>query len=274
MVAEFQATGLHLWTETEGVLFTQPNQITYALGGANSDQSCLDANWVQTTAPNAMATGTTVVGLASTAGIAAGDNIGIMLATNGLFWTTVAGAPSGGSVTLGAALPGPTNVNAIIVDYAPAYKLTRPLRIMGARRFYLPSLIETPLIQMARLDYRNLPDKTTTGTITQYFYDPQLVTGRNWLWPAPPDSLSAMKCTFQQSLWDFAQASDTPDFPQEWTNALSWNLAEELAPEYGVGAARMQVIAAKAAKSLAIVQGWDREPESVLLGVNFDQMGG
>ena len=273
MVAEWQATGLHLWTETEGVLFTQPNQISYSLGGTNTDFSCTDANWVQTAlSANAPAAATSIP-LASTAGINSGDNIGILLYTNALFWTTVTAPPSGGAVTIATGLPSPVNVGSIVVDYAPAYQFTRPLRIMDARRFYLPSGIETPLIRMARLDYRDLPDKPSTGTITQYFYDPQLAIGKNWLWPAPPDSLSAMKFTAQTALLDFANASDTPDFPQEWLNALAWNLAEELAPEYGVGQQRMGVIAAKAAKSLEIVQGWDREPESVYFGVNFDQTG-
>lgn len=42
MVAEWQGDGIHLWTETEGVLFLQPGQINYTLGGTNTDQSCLD----------------------------------------------------------------------------------------------------------------------------------------------------------------------------------------------------------------------------------------
>ena len=271
MVAEWQATGLHIWKETEGVLFTQPNQIKYQFGGTNTDQACTDANWVQTSVQSSVSVGATALPLTSASGISSGDNIGVMLQTNQLFWTTVNGAPSGNTVTLTAPLPSAVSNGQVVVDYAPAYKMTRPLRVVDARRYYLSSAIETPLTRQARLDYRDLPNKTTTGTITTYFYDPQLGAGYAWLWPAPPDSLSAMKFTYMQSIGDFLNASDTPDFPQEWLNALSWNLAEELAPEYGVGPQRMQVIAAKAQKSLGIVQGWDREPESVFLGVNFDQ---
>lgn len=271
MVAEWQATGLHLWTETEGIVFLQPNQINYNLGGTNTDQSCFDNSWVLTSATVQPAQGATTLTLASVTGIASGNNIGVILSNNALFWTTVSGAPSGLVVTLASPLPLAANANPFVACYAPANKMPRPLRIIDARRFYIPSLIETPLIRMARLDYRDMPNKTTTGTISSFFYDPQLGTGVNWVWPAPPDSNSAMKCTFLQQIGDFMSASDTPDFPQEWLNALSWNLAEELAPEYGVGQFRMTTIASKAAKSLEIVQGWDREPESLYAGVNFEQ---
>jgi hypothetical protein len=273
LVAGWQATGLHVWTETEGVLFTQPTQISYSLGGTNTDQACTDANWTQGALVSAAGQGATSISLVSTAGFGAGDNIGVMLATNTLFWTTVSGAPANGIVNLAAALPLQANLNAIVVDYPVANKLTRPLRIPNARRFYLPSLIETELTVSSRLDYRDLPNKYTGGTITTFFYDPQQTIGKFWAWPAPQDSLSAMKFTYLQALGDFSNASDTPNFPQEWTNALTWGLADELVPEYGVGQARAQKIAQKAAYWLEIVQGWDREPESMLFGVDFDQSG-
>jgi hypothetical protein len=272
LIAGWQATGLHVWKETEGILFLQPNQIKYSIGGTNTDQSCFDANWVGTTTSGVINQGSTIVPLTSVAGISSGDNIGITLSTtNGLFWTTVDGAPSGSTVTLAAPLPAAVNSSANVVDYAPAYKLPRPLRIPDARRYYLSSQIDTPLITMSRLDYRDLPNKTTPGTVTGHFYDPQLNIGIENVWPAPPDSLSAVRFTFYQQIYDFQTAADTPDFPQEWVNALTWGLADEIAPEYGVGQVRMAKIQEKAAYWLDVVQGWDREPESFYLGVNFDQ---
>lgn len=271
LVAGWQATGIHLWKETEGILFLQPNQIRYSLGGTNADQSCFDANWVGPTTTGVINQGATVVPLSSVAGISSGDNIGVTLSTNVLFWTTVSGAPSGSNVTLAAPLPASVSSGAYVIDYAPAYKLPRPLRIPDARRYYISSQIDTPLITMSRLDYRDMPNKTTRGTISSHFYDPQLNIGIENVWPAPPDSLSAVRFTFYQQIYDFQTAADTPDFPQEWINALTWNLADELAPEYGVGQVRMAKIQEKAAYWLDVVQGWDREPESFYLGVNFDQ---
>lgn len=269
MVAAWQASGLHLWAEAEATLFLQPGQIQYSLGGSAADNATLSSAWTQATLTANAAAGDTSVQVSSISGMTAGDNFGVMLPSNAIFWTTVSGAPAGTTVNLAMPLPVAVNNGTFVFDYTA--RIVRPLRIIDARRYYIQSQIDTPMIRMARLDYREMPNKTTQGTITQYFYDPQLVTGFVWIWPAPPDSRSAMKFTWMRPIDDFSTAADTPDFPQEWINALVWNLAEEIGPEYDIPAQRLGVIAAKAQKALDLVSGWDREPESVFLGVNFDQ---
>ena len=271
-VAGLQATGIHLWSQTEGVLFLQPNQISYLLGGTTSAKACFDNQWVYTTTNGVINQGATSMPVASVAGISVGDNFGVTLSTNAMQWTVVTGVnPTTLTVSFTPALTAATSSNAYVVDYPPSAQLPRPMRITDARRYYVSSQIDTPLIRMSRLDYRDLPNKTTTGTISSFFYDPQLTSGVMWAWPAPPDSLSAIRFTFHQQIYDFVNANDTPDFPQEWTNCLTWNLAKEIAPEYGVGQARYEVIVARAQETYDLVQGWDREPESLYLGVNFEQ---
>lgn len=285
LVAGWQATGIHVWAETEGIIFTQPGQIRYALGGTNADYACTDVSWVQTSLSVGNIAGATNLAMTSVKGLTSGniagpginvgDYIGIMLSTNVLYWTTVSAVTSSpAAITIaGPGLPTSAAVNAIVVSFPVINKMGRPLRVLDARRFYLPSLIETQLTRSARLDYRDLPDKTTGGTITMYFFDPQETTAYAWAWPAPQDSLSAIKFTFMRALGDFTSPSDTPDFPQEWTNPLTWCLADELVPEYGVGQVRAGYISKKAEYWLDVVQGWDREPESSFFGVDFDQSG-
>jgi hypothetical protein len=201
-----------------------------------------------------------------------------MLSTNTLFWTTVNGAPSGGAVTLASALPSAVAAGSIVVDYAPASKLSRPLRVLDGRRFDLQSLLETPLIRSARLDYRDLPNKQNQGVITEFFYDAQVGNSGSWygkafmwVWPAPQDSLSAIKFTHLRPIGSFSNASDIPDFPQEWVNPLTWLTAKEVAPEYNVPDRLFAKIEKRANDAFANVQGWDREDESVFFGVNFEQ---
>lgn len=287
MVSAWQATGLHLWAESEAVLFLQPGQIQYSLGGTNRDNCSLDSQPNQTNQTtlvfNAAAVATTII-VQSTLGFQNGDAIGIVLADNSTFWTTITSFVPGdwnadwnndfdtvspGTVNLATGLPSPVAAGSLVFDYGS--KIVRPLRIINARRHYWQSGLDTPMIRQSRLDYREMPNKTTEGTITQYFYDPQLTTGYVWIWPAPPDSLSAMKFTWMRPINDFASSNETPDFPQEWINAITWGLAEEIAPEYDIPAQRLGVIAAKAATALDLVSGWDREPESLFLGVSFDQ---
>jgi hypothetical protein len=57
------------------------------------------------------------------------------------------------------------------------------------------------------------------------------------LWPLPTStevSAYTLQLTYQRPFEGFTAAGETTDFPQEWQNALIYNLAAELAPEYGV----------------------------------------
>jgi hypothetical protein len=267
LVSEWQATGLHLWKESEGVLFLQPGQIKYGLGGSATDQSAITSTINASTTTAAVSAGN-VIPVASVTGIVNGDNFGVMLASNILFWSTVTSIV-GLNVHLAAPIPSAVNANAQTYDYTT--RIIRPLRIIDARRYYIPSNIETPLNIMSRLDFREMPNKMSTGPINQFFYDPQLSTGFFWSWPAPPDSLSKVNFTWMEPIFNFNTAADQPDFPVEWYNCLVWNLAKEIMLEYDIPIQRAQAIQIRAKESFDLVSGFDREPESFFFGVNFDQ---
>lgn len=304
MISGWQASGIHVWKEKEATLFLQPNQYMYGmgvsagglgggfspgfnigfqtgLGFAGTSNVCNSLAFFNLQTTNVViAAGTNVIPLTTTpAAIAVGDNFGVMMSNNQLFWSFIQSI-AGNLVTIVQPLPQTVNGNAQVFDYAPlnasssSCAIYRPLRVLNVRRILWSSLIETMVIPMARLDYRNLPNKNNTGEVTQYFYDPQLTNGQFWAWPNPVDSLSGLNFTYMEPIYDFNTAADYPDFPQEWIRALGWNLAEEIKLEYDVGGERAQTIAQKAAESLDLVSGWDREPESFFIGVNFDQTTG
>jgi hypothetical protein len=268
LVSEWQATGLHLWKESEGVLFLQPGQIKYGLGGSTTDQSAITSTIKESLTTAAVVQGSQAIPVASTSGILVGDNFGVMLFNNVLFWSTVSSIV-GVTVNIAAPLPAPVNVNAQTFDYTT--RIIRPLRLLSARRYYIPSNIETPLMLMSRLDFRDLPNKFNRGPVNECFYDPQLSTGYLWSWPAPPDSLSKVNFTWMEPIFNFNTAADQPDFPVEWFNCLVWNLAKELMLEYDVPQARAQMIQIRAKETFDLVSTFDREPESLFFGVNFDQ---
>lgn len=141
-------------------------------------------------------------------------------------------------------------------DFATA----RPLRISSARLSI--SSVETPLMEMSRQEYFDLPVKTTAGRPSGYYYDPQLSLGKIYLWPVVASGITAtVKFTYQRSLEDFDASGDEPDFPQEWLECLAYNLAVRLAPKFG--ATISQEVAGIALESLDDLMGWDREPASV-----------
>lgn len=308
LVASWQASGLHIWKEKEATLFLQPGVYQYSLGSNNTTNVAPAKNVVNITlGSSSIAAGATVVVVSSwdgpyyqpannysstfsdfnadfnsdfggTVPLSVGDSFGVMMANNQLFWTTVAAA-SGFQITLSDPLPGPVNGSAqaftypnLVAGTSASCAIYRPLRVLNVRRILWSSLIETMTTPLSRIDYRNMPNKTTPGIVTQYYYDPQLTSGQFWAWPCPQDSLNGLNFTYMEPIFDFNTAADYPDFPQEWVNALVWNLANEIGIEYDLGGERAARIEKRAMESLDLVSGWDREPESFYLGVNWDQM--
>lgn len=275
MVKEWDTLGIHLWTESEGILFLQPNQIQYSMGPSATDFATQTnpPNFVQTSLAAIAAFGATSVTVASAANILVNDNIGIQCDNGAFQWTTVVSAnTSTNVVTIASGLTdSASSVGLTVFDYTSV--ILRPLRIVDARRYNILSQIETPMIKLSRLDYRDLPNKTSSGTPTSYFYDPlggATPFGIMYIWPAPNPVADAIRFTWYRQIQDFDNPGDQPDFPQEWINPIVWNLAVEIAPEYDIPPQRFQLLKQEATEKLERVFGWDREPESVYFGPALD----
>jgi hypothetical protein len=190
----------------------------------------------------------------------------------------VANADGTQTLTLNPPLVQPLNSGALAFSYVQTPP--RPLRIVAGRRYIYQNATsgigigtsnEVPLVPMSRLDYAAMPDKSTTGTVTQYFYDPQdNPLGVVYCWPTPADDTAALKFTAQRPLQDINVLTNLVDFPQEWINTLTWNLAKELGPEYDVVGDRWAIIKEMAESSFQMASTWDRETGSVLFGVAYD----
>lgn len=272
MVKAWQGSGLHVWCEEEVILFLQANQVQYQIGAGSPDHVALYQQVTQNSLASLAAGGATSVVLESATGMSAGDNFGVQLDAGTNFWTTISGAPAGNTVTLAAALPSQASAGAIVFDYATP--LARPLRVMQGRRINYSSKIETPIQMWARLDYQQQPNKYTPGVTTAFFYDPQTgqgaysaPTGLMNVWPEPSDVTFGMRFTAQRPIQDIASLVNVPDFPVEWNACLKWNLALELAPEFGVPAEQATIIQAQATKYFGMASRWDVESESFLFGV-------
>lgn len=108
-------------------------------------------------------------------------------------------------------------------------------------------LIESPpydtqiqVIQRAKIDFNLLPFGST-GMPVSFTYQPGINVGTLSVWPTPDISVpvgTQLFVTYQRPIEVFDAAANTPDFPQEWGNALIYNLAVSLADEYGIAADR------------------------------------
>lgn len=285
MIKEWMALGIHVWTEEEALLFFQQGQTIYELGGTGAggtgQDNCCDANaavLMQVASP--VSAGATSVTLNTTVApngtaLASGNYFGIVLDSGAAFWTTVNGTPVSNVVTLANPIPAGASAAAQNNAFGYATKIVRPLKIPAARRIaYQGSQngpILTPMIVFSRREYMDLPQPLNSGITTQVFYTPQLVSGLFYAWPTPQDANSGARFTWYRPLQDLAAPNNTVDFPQEWVNPIMWNLAQEMAPEFDVPPPRWQMITTMAAAKLDRSQSYDREPEPILFGMDYNQ---
>ncbi|MBB2205616.1 hypothetical protein HLH27_11385 [Gluconacetobacter takamatsuzukensis] len=257
MVQGWQVSGLHVWAQTEGVLFLQAGQGKYAIGATSADHA--SQGFVQGQLGGAAAAGAVVLSGVSGGGFAVGNPVGVVLGDGTAFWSVIA-AVSAGGVTLAQPLPSSAGAGALVVSYATAF--ARPLRVIGARVVDLGSGVETPLIPMSRLDYANLSGKAVPGgNPAQFFYDPQLELGALSVYPAPASGLSVVKFTAQRQLVAFETLASVPDFPPEWLAALRFGLAVEIAAEYDCPAEKLAGLKQAFDEKFAVVTRWDSEAQ-------------
>ncbi|HKR17722.1 hypothetical protein [Rhizorhapis sp.] len=149
------------------------------------------------------------------------------------------------------------------------YTLTpKPLRVIEVRRRVTSSGIDTPLNDLARQDYLEQPNKASQATPISFYYDPRSTAGTLYLWPTASTAVAAamtLELTEIRPIEDFDSTADDADFPNEWMQALSYGLAEQLALKYGVTPDIRSEISARAGLYKAQLEAWDTEPASLFL---------
>lgn len=265
-VKALQADGVHIWKTEELVLFLDTTSQSYDLG-STGDRVCRAAVLDTTTIGADEAAGQTSLTVASITGIANADTIGIVLDDGTMHWTTVNGAPSGTTVVVTSALPSAAASGKSV--YAFPSKAVRPLRILSAR-VKTDSTNENPMALMGREDYFDISNKSSTGVPSQFFYNPTLTDGKFYIYPVASDATDYINLTAAMPFDDFDSADNNPDLPAEWTNALIWGLASEIAIEYGVDDSTYIKIQEKAAYWLDKASQMNTEDASVIFMPNFD----
>lgn len=156
------------------------------------------------------------------------------------------------------------------------YTLTSPfpLRIQSVRRRHTDDTIDTPLREMSRQEYFDLPTKSSnSGTPVAYYFDPQRASGVLYVWPPPSTTVAAdntLRLTYLRRIEDMDSTTDDLDMPQEWLDSIVWLLADDLETEYPVNDARLaQKIERKAAQAKADLDWWDTEGTSIYFQPEF-----
>jgi hypothetical protein len=126
----------------------------------------------------------------------------------------------------------------------------------------------------SRIDYSFQTNKDNSGQVTGYFFDPKLGFSEFHTWVTPGDADQAVQMTVQLPLTTYTDLTTIDTFPDEWQNAIRYNLAVEIWPEHSErraavkGDYSIQLVKGLADEKLMIARAWDREPESVMFGVS------
>lgn len=230
MIKAWQQQGFHLWKRQEVVVFLNQSQQSYSLGPSSSDAEWCDSDdFVYTNLNGAHASGATTLTVDSTSSMAVSDRIGIELTAGTRQWTTILSIPSSTSLTIATALTGAASDNGTVFTYTN--RPQRPLEVIHARRAVYNGS-DVPVSVEALNEYFDTPNKSSSGTVTFVAYKPTLTSGVLYVWQTSNSVKNVVKLTVQAPLADLDSGSGTPDFPIEWAEALTFNLAVRLEPTY------------------------------------------
>lgn len=113
------------------------------------------------------------------------------------------------------------------------------------------SLVDIPMRLISRQEYNVLGNKSTTGNPIQMYFQPNRDDTTVYLFPTPDSNTAGNNTIYlvaQRPFQDFDSATDTPDFPQEWYEAVLYGLAQRLAGLYNIDVETRKMIAAEAAQ--------------------------
>lgn len=170
------------------------------------------------------------------------------------------------------------SLNPHTIGSGGTFSTTRPVRIDRASIIRAAAAgTETPLALLSDAEWQTTPNKTDTGTPAALWVETAHPLAKLWLHPIPSAADTLVLYTWQQ-LGRFASASETVDLPPGYQRALRFNLAAELAGEYGVALSAEN--ASIAAESKATLKRMNAKPsylrcdDAVLGAGGFNLVGG
>lgn len=143
------------------------------------------------------------------------------------------------------------------VGPAGDYGMTRPVKIVPGCSVSMLGVDYGLEILTNSAQYDRIANKTTAGIPQYVYYDPVMPEGVLYLWPVPAQNMTFnLRC--YQRVTNIAGLASTVDLPPAYEMAIIYNLAQMLAPEYGV--AVTPDLEKQARKSLALIKRNNLQP--------------
>lgn len=148
----------------------------------------------------------------------------------------------------------------------------KPLKVIQAFNHNTTSNVDIPMRIITRQEYNILGNKTSSGNPIQCFYEPLIDYGVLHVFPVPStaeQSANTITIVYQRPYEDFDASADTPDFPQEWYDAVTYGLASRLAGEYQISTEVRKTLMQEAAMIKAEALSFGTEEGSLYFGREF-----
>lgn len=266
MLKGWQAQGMHLWTQEEGIVFLDVGKESYNLGPTGDEATTFD-DFVGTTTTAAKVATDTIMAVTSSTGMTALDFVGVELDDGTRHWTTIATVDSSIQITLTVGLPSAAASGSSVFTFTSL--IQRPLRISSSRRQTFGQDNEIAVSSWSRQEYFDQVNKASQGTVVNAYYSPLLVNGRYYVWQTANSINDFVRISFERPIQDIDLQTETLDIPVEWQETVVYNLAVRLVDSYSVPAERAQSVLIKAVAFLDDMLGWDEEPESIFIQPDF-----
>jgi hypothetical protein len=225
------APGLKMWKRRHGDLFLSASTGQYNLGFTGDHWT--NTSYLQTTTATAAALATTIS--VPNANITVGDQVGIVLDSNVLFWTTVLTKISTTGITIATGIPTPASSGSEVFNYTTQAQRPELIETVLLRD---ASFSDMPMKSITLQDYDQLSYKVQPGSNsdpTYYYYEAQLGNGVFYIdVPGAADTSKHLHISYMEPVQDFVNTTDNPDYPQRWYMALCWGLTKQIAPMFNL----------------------------------------
>lgn len=247
IVKEWSARGADVWLRKTGHLFLpDPGETASYTFGTSGTGYFTSLYYVTTMAAAASSTDTTIT-VTDDTNMSDTDIILVENDDGSLTDTTISGAPSANSVTLAAGLdddvaagnivyswPTTSNINDKVANIVYANRRLTNTDNAATDAGFMEG-IDSPIRIIGESEYRALSTKLQTGAPVSVYLRQAAVNPELFVWPTGgTDDHHSIVIEFNTYFQDLDATTNNLDLPPEGANALAWQLAAELAPEYGL----------------------------------------
>ena len=194
-----------------------------------------------------------------------GDKIGVFLDDETIQWSNIIYLSP---FEMADPLTGNAAIDNIVYTYTDL--IPRPMSINNCRFRANLNFDDIPTTEWTRQQYQEQPNKRTQGTVTKWYYSPQLTDGLLYVWQPASNNQGLLPITYIRPLEVTDDNADEVDFPAEWYDLLSYGTANMLIAEYEVADKVQMKVESKYAELLEQALGFDNDG---FLSVEIDYEG-